>query len=148
MAFALTTLGGKILHQILVSIADKVVIGCTILTEVEILVLEYCNKIAECIDLVFTLAEFCIIFKVCNENTFEAIGFGKCLYLFVYLLANVRITFEGDKVLKITIFWNVNIKALIATTLITDILNEENYQYIIFVLACIHAATKFIAAFP
>jgi len=148
LPFALSTLGGKVLHQILIGITDEVVIGSAVLAEVKIVILEYGNKIAERVDFVFSLSQFRVILEVCHEDSFKLVGLGKGSHLLVHLFANVGLALESDEVFKKASLRNVNIKTIIATTLVADVFHEENHQHIILVLACIHTATKFIAAFP
>ena len=148
LAFAFSTFGRKIFHQVFIGIAYKVVIGCPVFAEIEVGGLEYRDKPAQCFDFILAFAELGFIVEIRNKHSIQLVGFGQSRHFLVHLLADVGMSFQSDEILKIATCRNVYHEIGVVATFVTDVFHEQNHQYIILILARIHASAKFIATFP
>ena len=90
LAFRLARLRGEILHQVLVGVADKVVVGGAVVREVEVFVLKHADESAHGIDKILSLAKLRLVREVgVVDHAFEVVRLGNASEYDVHLLADV-----------------------------------------------------------
>ena len=147
LTLALATLGGEMTHQVFVGVTQYVITFRSVLAEVECLVFKDANQVGEALDNLRAAAQLAGIIKV--RHVRQLVGIGQRRDdLLVDLVANVRLTLEGNHVLEAGTFGNGDRCVRNTGVFVTDVFNEQQYQDIVLILAGIHAAAKFIATGP
>jgi hypothetical protein len=147
LALALATLGGEVPHQVFVGVAQDVVALGAVLGEVESRVLENGDKVGEPLHLLLATAELGVLVEV--REIGELVGVGqRGDDLLVDLVADVGLALEGDHVFEARAGRDSDRRVGLAGVFVTDVLDEEQDEDIILVLAGIHAAAEFIATGP
>ena len=152
LALAFAALTGEVPHQILVGIAEYVVVLGAVLRKIQRGVFEDGDEVAELLDLVSAVAEFVRVVEIREVAAGEAgVGVDQSLDdLGVDLVADVGLALEGDHVLEASALGDVDGwgEVFRIAVFVGDIFNEQHEQDIVLVLAGIHAATQFIARGP
>lgn len=101
LAFGLAALCGKVLHKVLVGVAQEVVAPGPVVTEVEVRVVEQSYKIGQAIHHVLALTQLIRVVEVGYvDHALEAVGFCQFGDDDVDPVADVRLTLEGHQVRK------------------------------------------------
>ena len=152
LTLALAALAGEVPHEVLIGVAQDVVVLGAVLREIERGVLEDGDEIAELLDLLGAIAELVRVVEVGEVAAGEAgVGVDERLDdLGVDLVADVVLALEGDHVLEARALWNVNRRSEVigVTIFIGNVFDEQHEQDIVLVLAGIHAAAQFVARSP
>ena len=139
-------------HEILVGVAEDVVILGAVLREIERGVFEDGDEVAELLDLLRAVTEFVGVVEVGEVTAGEpVVGVNQRLDdLGVDEVADVVLALERDHVLKARALGNHHGRGevIAVPVFIGDVFDEENEQDVVLVLAGIHAATEFIAGGP
>ena len=152
LAFALPTLTGEVAHEILVGIAQDVVVVGTVLGEIELRLLEDGNEIREAIHHLLALAEFVRVVEVRKVRAGQTgVRVDQRLDdLSVDQTADVTLALEGDHVLEARAFRNDDGRGevIAVAVFVGNVFDEEHEQDVVLVLAGIHATAQFIAGGP
>ena len=147
LALALAALGGKVPHQVFVRVTQDVVALGPVRGEVERRVLEDGDEVGEPVDLLLAVAELAAVVKVGEVG--QLVGAGqRGKDLLVDLVADVARALEGDHVLEARALGDCDRRVRPAGVLVADVLDEEQDQDVVLVLAGIHAAAQLVAALP
>ena len=149
LPLALAALGSEVLHQILVGIAQQVIIGCAVEREVQFVALKLTNEFGECLHLCLARSEFVVVVEVGQGKATDEGGIGLAyrLQLLVDFLSDMGILLQCHEVLEIAAVGHVECR-LSLMGLVGEILHEENHQHIVLVLTGIHGAAQGIARLP
>ena len=109
LTLALATLGGEVLHQILVGIAQQVIIGGTVEREVQFVALKFADEFGECLHLGLSRPEFGVVVEVGQGETADEGGICLAyrLQLLVDFLSDMRILLQCHEVLEVAAVGNV-----------------------------------------
>ena len=145
LSFTLSAFGSEVPHQVFVGVSKYVVALCAVTAEIQFRLFKYSNQVAQPVNLLFALTHLFIIVKVGNgDNTGQVIGFGKFPDNLIDFVANVGLPFQLHHVFETAAFGNINQCA----AFVGYVFHKQQNQYIVLVLACIHAASQFVAACP
>jgi hypothetical protein len=134
-------------HQIFVGIAQNVVAIGAVAGEVQVLRLEDADQVGQLVDLLLALTKKRGIVEVCLDA--QAVGlFQRADDLLVDLVADVALALEGHHVLETGAGRNGDFGKRLVLVLVTDVLDEQQHQHVILVLAGVHAAAQFVATGP
>ena len=149
LSFALAAFSRKILHQILVGIAQQVIVGGTVSGEVESVVLKDGYQFGQGLDHCLAAAQFVRVVEVGKGKVtyLSGIHFLDSLQLLVDEFAYLAVLLQGYKVLKAAFLWHFQAEARLSC-LVGQVLYKENDEHIVLVLAGIHGATQGVARFP
>ena len=152
LTLALATLGGEVAHQVLVGIAEDVVVLRAVLREVELGLLEDADEVGQPVDHRLAFAELVRVVEVGEVAAGEAgVRVDQRLDdLGVDLVADVALALEGDHVLEAGTLGDSDgrCEVVAVAVLVGDVLDEQHEQDVVLVLAGIHAAAQFIARGP
>ena len=152
LPLALATLGGEVPHQVLVGVAEDVVVVGAVLREVELGLLEDADQVGQAIDHRLAFAELVRVVEVGKVAAGEPrVGVDQRLDdLGVDLVADVALALEGDHVLEARALRDRDRRGEVAAVavLVGDVLDEQHEQDVVLVLAGIHAAAQLIAGGP
>ena len=147
LAFALAALRGEVAHQVLIGIAEDVIAVSAVLREVEGLVLKDSDQVREPLNLLLVVAELRGVVKV--RHIGQLVGLReRGDDLLIDLIADVARTLEGDHILKAGTGRDRNRREGHTGILIADVLDEQQDEDIVLVLAGVHAAAQLVAARP
>ena len=147
LALALAALGGEVPHQVFVGVAQDVVAVSAVLREVERGVLEDGDEVGEPVHLLLAVAELGGVVEV--RHVGQLVGSGQRPEdLLVDLVADVGLALEGHHVLEAGARRNRDRGVGHAGVLVADVLDEQQHQHVVLVLAGIHAAAQLVAAGP
>jgi hypothetical protein len=147
LALALATLGGEVPHQVFVGVAQDVVALGTVLREVEGRVLEDGDEVGEPVHHLLAAAELGGVVEV--REVGELVGVGqRGDDLLVDLVADVALALERDHVLEAGAGRDRDRRVGLAGVFVADVLDEEQDEDVILVLAGIHTAAQLVAALP
>jgi hypothetical protein len=147
LALAFSTLGREVPHQVFIGVPQDVVAFSAVLREVKSRVLEDGDEVGELVDFLLSVAELCRVVEV--RKVRELVGV--CQRgddLLVDLVADVALPLESDHVFEAGPFGDGNWRVGLAGVFVADVLDEQQDEDVILVLAGIHAAAQFIAARP
>ena len=147
LALALAALGGEVPHQVFVGVAQDVVAVGAVLGEVERLVLEDGDEVGEPLHHLLAAAELGGVVEV--RHVGQLVGVGQRRDdLLVDLVADVGLALERDHVLEAGALRDGDRRVRHAGVLVADVLDEQQDEDVVLVLAGIHAAAQFVAARP
>ena len=139
-------------HEILVGIAQKVVVVSAVLGEIEFGLLEDSDKIRKSLNHGLALAEFVGIVEVRKVSAGEpGIGLDERLNdLGVDFLADVGLALQNDHVLEARYFGDGDrgSEVIRVAVFVGNVFDEQHEEDVVLVLAGIHAAAKFVAGGP
>ena len=147
LALALATLGGEVPHQILVGVAEDVVAVGPVLREVEPLVLEDRDQVREPFDHLLSAAELGRVVEVRHVGQLVGV-FQRLDDLLVNLIADVGLALEGDQVREAGPVGDRDRREKLPGELVADVLDEEQDEDVVLVLAGVHPAAELVAARP
>jgi len=152
LPLALATLGGEVPHQVLVGVAEDVVVLGAVLREVELGLLEDADQVGQAIHHRLAFAELVGVVEVGEVAAGEArVGFDQRLDdLGVDLVADVGLALEGDHVGETRALGDRDRRREVGAVavLVADVLDEQHEQDVVLVLTGVHAAAEFIAGSP
>ena len=104
LTFALATLGCKVFHEILISIAKNIIVSSAVFTEIKVFALKSCNQIAQCFAHLFWLTEFWGVVEVGQGKASEkhSVSLFDSFQLLVDLFAYMVIALQQYKIRKPT----------------------------------------------
>ena len=144
LPLALAALGGEVPHQVLVGVAEDVVVLGAVLREVELGLLEDADQVGQAIHHRLAFTELVRIVEVREVAAGEAcVGVDQRLDdLGVDLVADVALALEGDHVLEARALGDRDRRGEVVAVavLVGDVLDEQHEQDVVLVLAGIHAA--------
>ena len=147
LALALAALGGEVPHQVFVGVAEDVVALGAVLREVERRVLEDGDEVGEPVHHLLAAAELGGVVEV--RQVGELVGVGqRGDDLLVDLVADVGLALEGDHVLEAGARRDRDRRVGLAGVLVADVLDEQQDEDVVLVLAGVHAAAQLVAAGP
>jgi hypothetical protein len=147
LALALAAFGGEVAHEIFVGVAQQVIAVRAIPREVECGVLEDGDEVGEAIHLLLAAAELGHIVEV--RHVGQAVGPREWTQdPLVDLVADVRLALEGDHVGEAGTLRHGDGGERLAGKAVADVFHEQQHQYVVLVLAGIHAAAQLVAALP
>ena len=149
LPFGLATFSGKVLHQVFVCVSKQVIIGGTIFGKVKRIRLKHANQLREGLDHRLPLTELRRVVEVWQGQIADDTAVG-LLYGFkplVNLLTDVRVLFQGDKIVEPASLGDAQPR-LVLFRLVRKILHEEHHQHVVLVLTCVHRAAKRVARVP
>jgi hypothetical protein len=139
-------------HQVLVRVAEDIVVLGAVLREVELGLLEDPDQVGQAIHHRLTFAELVRVVEVGEVAAGEArVGVDQRLDdLRVDFAADVRFAFEGDHVLEAGALRDGHgwCEVIAVPVLVADVLDEQHEQDVVLVLAGIHAAAQLVAGGP
>ena len=139
-------------HQVLVGVAEDVVVVGAVLREIELRLLKDADEVGQAIDHRLTFTELVRVVEVGEVAAGESrVGVNERLDdLGVDLVADVALALERDHVFEARALRDSDGRGEVAavSVLVGDVLDEQHEQDIVLVLAGIHAATQFIAGGP
>ncbi len=139
LPLALTAFCSEMTHEVLIGVTQDVVAFGAIFREVERLVLKDCNEVGKSVHHFLAASELRSIVEV--RHVRQLIGMGKrCNDLLVDPIADVALALEGDHVLETCAFGYDDRRVLNTSVLVADILDEQQYEDVVLVLAGIHAS--------
>ena len=147
LPLALATLGGEVPHQVFVGVAEDVVALGAVLREVERRVLEDGNEVGEPVHHLLAGAELGGVVEVREVGQLVGAGQRGDDFL-VDLVADVRLALERDHVLEAGAGRDRDRRVGLARVLVADVLDEEQDEDVVLVLAGVHAAAQLVAAGP
>ena len=147
LALALAALGGEVAHEVFVGVAQDVVALGAVLAEVERLVFEDGDQVGEAVHHFLAAAELGGVVEVGHVGQLVGIG-QRSDDLLVDLVADVGLAFERHHVLEAGAFGNGDGGVGDAGVLVADVLDEEQDEDVVLVLAGVHAAAEFVATGP
>jgi len=147
LPLALATLGGEVSHQVFVGVAQDVVALGAVLGEVEGRVLEDGDEVGESLHHLFAAAELGGIVEVRHVGQFVSVG-ERGDDLLIDLVADVGLSLEDDHVFEARARGDCDRRVGLAGVFVTDVLDEQEDEDVILVLAGVHAAAQFIATGP
>ena len=103
------------------------------------------DEVGEAVHLVFAVAEFGGVVEVRHVGQFVGLD-ERGDDLLVDLVADVADAFEGDHVFEAGAFGDGDGGVVHAGVFVADVLDEEEDEDVVFVLAGVHAAAEFVAA--
>ena len=152
LPLALAALGGEVPHQVLVGVAEDVVVLGAVLREVELGLLEDADQVGQALDHRLAFAELVRVVEVGEVAAGEpGVGVDERLDdLGVDLVADVALALEGDHVLEARALGDRDRRGEVVAVavLVGDVLDEQHEQDVVLVLAGIHAAAQLIARGP
>ena len=121
-----------------------------VVREVEVFVLEHADESAHGIDEILSLAKLRLVREVgVVDHAFEIVRLGDASEYDVHLLADVLAALEKNEVVEAASLRQFNQKRLVARfLLVAQVLDEQNHQHIVLVLARVHSAAQLVACFP
>jgi len=147
LTLALATLRGEVAHQVLVRVAQDVVALGAVLGEVEGRVLEDGDQVGEALDLLLAVAQLRRVVEV--REVRKPIGvLQRRQDLLVDVVADVRRPLERDHVFETGALRDGDRRELLLCVLVADVLDEEQHQHVVLVLAGVHAAAERVATGP
>jgi hypothetical protein len=139
-------------HEVLVGIAEDVIVLGAVFREIQLRLLEDADEVGEAVHHRLPLAQLVRIVEIWKVAAGETgIGVDQRMDdLGVNLVANVTLALEGDHVLEARTRrdgdgWSEVIRI---SVFIGDVFDEQHEQDVVLVLAGIHAAAQFIAGGP
>ena len=152
LALALTALSGEVPHEILVSIAEDVVVIRAVFREIQLGLLEDGDKVGEPLDHGVSLAELVGVVEV-REVALGQPGVGLDEGLddvLVDPVADVGLALEGDHVLEAGARRDGHRRGHVigVAVFVGDVFDEQHEEDVILVLGSIHAAAQFVARGP
>ncbi len=139
LALALAAVHGEMLHQVFIGIAEDVVAIGAVLREIERRVLEDGDQFAQALDHFLAAAELAGIVEVRHVGEFVGVGQRGDDPL-VDQVADLGIALERHHVGKAGTGRHLDgCKSLIGV-LVADVLDEQHDQYVVLILAGVHAA--------
>ena len=147
LTFALAALGGEVAHQVFVGIAQNIIALGAVLGEIEGRVLEDGDQVGQAVHHLLAAAELGGIVEVREVGQLVGIS-QRGDDLLVDLVADVGLALQRDHVLEAGAFGDRDRRIGHASILVADVLDEQQHQDIILVLAGIHAAAQLVAACP
>ena len=152
LPLALAALGGEVAHEILVGIAQDVVVLRAVVREIQLGLLEDADEVGEAIHHRLPLAQFVRVVEVGEIAASKArVGVDERLDdLGIDLVADVGLSLEGDHVLEAGPLGDGDRRSEVigVPVLVGDVFDEQHKQDVVLVLAGIHAAAQFIAGGP
>ena len=152
LPLALAALGGEVPHQVLVGVAEDVVVLGAVLREVELGLLEDADQVGQALHHRLPFAELVRVVEVGEVAAGQPrVGVDQRLDdLRVDLVADVALALEGDHVLEAGALRDGDRRGEVVAVavLVADVLDEQHEQDVVLVLAGIHAAAQFIAGGP
>ena len=134
LPLVLAALAGKVMHQILVGIADKVVGGGTIARKVETLALERCNEFGDNIACLLgrteTLVAEIMLVNI-DEIEHTVVGILQSADNLIDAVTDIKRIFEVDNILERAPLGNLDKLQLARPLTVGDILQEEHDKHII-----------------
>ena len=147
LPFTLARFSSKVTHKILISVTQKIVTLSVRTGEIDIL--KNSDQVAQRILHGFALTQFVGVIEVCViDYTLQIIFLCKMTNSLINLLANIGLSFESYQIIKGATFRNFDKAKGVTLRLIRYILYEQNRQYVVLILTCVHTATKLISALP
>ena len=144
LALALAALGGEVPHEVFVGIAQDVVALGAVLREIERRVLEDGDEVGEPVHHLLAAAELGGVVEV--RHVGQLVGLGqRGDDLLVDLVADVRLALQRDHVLEAGALGDRDRRIGHARVLVADVLDEQQDEDIVLVLAGVHAAAQFVA---
>ena len=151
LTLGLAGLRGEVLHQILVGVANEVIVCGAVVGKVEILVLEDADQVRDRLHEVLALAQLLLVGKVRVRDRIGQlfVRLADTRKNHVHALADVRLALKRHQVVEGTTLGQVDIEVGVTVLrTVADVLDEEDDQHIVLVLACVHAAAQFVARLP
>jgi hypothetical protein len=147
LALALATVNGEVPHQVLVGVAEDVVAVGAVLGEIEGLVLEDGDQVGEPLHHLLATAELGGVVEIGEVG--ELVGTGqRGDDVFVDPVADVALALEGDHVLEAGAGRDGDRGEGPAGVFVADVLDEQEDEDVVLVLAGVHAAAELVAALP
>ena len=147
LAFTLAALGGEVPHQVFVGVAKDVVAVATVPGEVESFVLEDGDQVGEPVDHLLAAAELRRVVEVRHVGQLVGVR-QRADDLRVDLIADVRLAFECDQISETSPVRNRDRGERPAGVLVGDVLDEQQNEDVVLVLAGVHAAAEGVATRP
>ena len=152
LPLALAALGGEVAHEILVGIAQDVVVLRAVLGEIQFRLLEDTDEVGKAVHHRLALAEFVRVVEVREVAAGQAgVAVNERLDdLGVDLVADVALALQRDHILEARPLGDGDGRGEVIgiAVFVGDVFDEQHEQDIVLVLAGIHAAAKFIAGGP
>ena len=145
LALALAALGGEVPHQVFVGVAEDVVAFGAVLGEVEGRVLEDGDEVGEPVHHLLAAAELGGVVEVRHVGQLVGVG-QRGDDLLVDLVADVALALERDHVLEAGARRDGDRRVGLAGVLVADVLDEQQDEDVVLVLAGVHAAAQLVAA--
>ena len=152
LPLALAALGGEVPHQVLVGVAEDVVVLGAVLREVELRAGEDVDQVGQSLDLGLPLTELVGVVEV-GEVAAGQPGIGvheRRDDLRVDLVADVALAAQIEHVLEARALGDRDRRGEVGAVavLVGDVLDEQHEQDVVLVLAGIHAAAQLVAGGP
>ena len=151
LPLGLAGLRGEVLHQILVGVADEIVVRRPVVGEVEILVLKDADEVRDGLDKILALAEFLLVgeVRVRDRSRQLFVRLADAGEDHVHALADVRLALERDEIVESAAVGQIDVEIGVAVLgAVADVLDEQDDQHVVLVLARVHAAPQFVARLP
>jgi len=147
LALALAALRGEVPHQVFVGVTQDIIAVGAVFREIEGRILEDGDQVGEPIHHLLAAAELGGVVEI--REIGELVGFGqRCDDLLVDQIADVALALEGHHVLEAGASGDGDRRVALAGIFVADVLDEEQDEDVILVLAGVHTAAQLVAARP
>jgi hypothetical protein len=134
-------------HQVFVGVAKDVVALGAVLGEIQRLVLEDADQVGELVDHLLAAAQLAGIVEV--RHVGQPVGFlQRRDDLLVDLVADVTLALQRHHVVEAGTFRHGDRRKRHPGVLVADVLDEQQHEDVVLVLAGVHAAAQRVAAGP
>ena len=148
LALALAALGGEVPHQVFVGVAEDVVAVGAVLREVERRVLEDGDEVGEPLHHLLAAAELVGVVEVRqSSDSLLALASGAMIFLLIWSPMS-DLPLSATMSLKLAPVRDGDRRVGLAGVLVADVLDEQQDEDVVLVLAGIHAAAQLVAAGP
>ncbi|OPZ49815.1 MAG: hypothetical protein BWY92_01251 [Firmicutes bacterium ADurb.BinA052] len=135
LPLALARLGGEVLHEVLVRIAQEIVVLRPVAPEVQLGLVKHGHEIGQAVDHLLAPAQLAVVVEVgLVDDPLEVVGFGQPGNDLVDLVADLLIALQRQDVVVARARRHLHQRVLLGGVLVRHVLHEQQDKHVVLIL--------------